>query len=53
MPVACRVAQAYPANMEVMTMLKEHHSDDWHSAYLGWTVLAIMLIAMVALAIFV
>jgi hypothetical protein len=50
MPIACRVAQAYAANMETMTMLKEHHSDDWHAAIRGWIVLAFLLAALVVVA---
>ena len=53
MPVACPVAQGYPANMETMTMLKEHYSDDWHSAIGGWIVLAVLLAALLVVAVIV
>jgi hypothetical protein len=33
-----------------MTMLQEHHPDDWHSAYRGWAVLAVLLVGMAVLA---
>jgi hypothetical protein len=33
-----------------MTMLQEHHPDDWHAAYRGWAVIAIMLVGMAVLA---
>jgi hypothetical protein len=36
-----------------MTMLQEHHPDDWHAAYRGWAVIAIMLVGMAVLAAFV
>jgi hypothetical protein len=53
MPVACPVAQGYPVNMETMTMLKEHYSDDWHSAIGGWIVLAVLLAALLVVAVIV
>jgi hypothetical protein len=49
-PIVCRVAWAYAATVETMIMLKEHHPDDWHAAYRGWAVIAIMLVGMAVLA---
>lgn len=43
-PIVCCVAQAYALNLETMIMLQEHHPDDWHAAYRGWAVIAIMLV---------
>jgi hypothetical protein len=36
--------------MEKMTMLKERHSDDWHSAIGGWIVLAVLLVGLFVVA---
>jgi hypothetical protein len=36
--------------MEKMTMLKERHSDDWHSAIGGWIVLVVLLVGLFVVA---